>query len=250
MKNTILKITAVFFGFALMVAGLFVLSKQESFQLFGEVVNRVDTEEKLIALTFDDGPSKLGTERVLKILKEENVKATFYLVGEAISRNMEHTKKIVKDGHEIGNHSASHDRMVLKSYDFVKNEIEETNKLIREAGYEGEITFRPPYGKKLFMLPFYLQQNDITSVTWDVEPDSRFSLHTRPEVFVEEAVKNTKPGSIILMHVMFQVRKNSMAAVPGMIRELKSRGYRFVTVSELIESGKQPVSRKHRITKA
>lgn len=223
-------------GLTILSLVLLKVSKNESFQFFGELVSSSETTEKLVALTFDDGPTKGRTEEILSILGENDVRATFYLVGKAISENMDQAQLIVNHGHEIGNHSYSHQRMVFKSFNFVKEEIEQTTDLIREAGYLGEITFRPPYGRKLFVLPYYLKKNGIDTVTWNVEPDSILPLDAAPEDLTEYTIKNTRPGSIILMHVMFESRANSMAAISGIIKGLRSQGYRFVTVSELIKS--------------
>jgi len=117
----------------------------------------------------------------------------------------------------------------------VREEFEKTTQEIRRVGYTKEITFRPPYGRKLFTLPYYLSKNNVLSVTWDVEPDSILDLHSAPEVLVDYMLRHTRPGSIILMHVMFDSRNNSMEAIPGTIQGLKSKRYRFVTVSELTE---------------
>jgi len=210
------------------------VSKVESFQFLGELVASVNTSEKIIALTFDDGPTIGKTEAILKILRDNETKATFYLVGEAIAKNQHQAGLIAQGGHEIGNHSYTHKRMSFTSLSFVSEELEKTNREIRKIGYEGQIHFRPPYGRKLLALPYYLKKNDILSVTWDVEPDSVLGPGASAEELVEYTLKHTKPGSIILMHVMFKSRRNSLKAIPGIIQGLKSKGYRFVTVSELL----------------
>ena len=138
---------------------LFQISKSRTFQFFGEIYPRIETQEKVVALTFDDGPTREHTDQILGILREENVKATFYLTGSAIEENRGETEKIIAEGHEIGNHTYNHKHMILVTPGKVKNEIETTDELIRKAGYQSEITFRPPFGKKLFALPFYLSQN-------------------------------------------------------------------------------------------
>jgi len=213
------------------------ISKSESFQFFGELVNRVDTIEKVVALTFDDGPTKGKTEEILAILREADISATFYLVGNSISKNADQASLIMNEGHEIGNHSYSHKRLVFKGPGFVSGEIEKTNTAIQSIGYSNRITFRPPYGGKLFVLPYYLNKENILSVTWDVEPDSVLGLDSSPETLTKYALEHTRPGSIILMHVMFDSRQNSMQAIPGIIKGLKSKGYSFVTVSELLRIG-------------
>lgn len=215
---------------------LWQVSNSKSFQFVGNLIDRVETTEKIVALTFDDGPTKHKTKKILKVLDEAKIKATFYLVGKSIEQNIQETKNIIDKGHEIGNHSYTHQRMVLKSYSFVAEELEKTNKLITQAGYSGEIRFRPPYGKKLFSLPYYLNDKNITTVTWDVEPETYLDKNASASEISEYVVQNTKPGAIILLHVMFKSRGNSLAAVPSIVQQLKDKGYRFVTVSELIAS--------------
>ncbi|WP_346838987.1 polysaccharide deacetylase family protein [Microbulbifer sp. SAOS-129_SWC] len=225
---------AILLSLPLLLVGIWKYARSPTHQLLGELVSRVQTDKKVVALTFDDGPSSEYTEEILKILQENNVRATFFLVGNAIQSNPAAARGIVNAGHEIGNHSFTHSRMLLKSLDFVKREVEETTDLIRRTGYSGKITFRPPYGKKLLTLPYFLSSRDITSVTWDVAPDSVLPADASPEDLARNAIANTRPGSIILMHVMFKSRRNSMAAVPQIISALKAKGYRFVTVSQLL----------------
>ena len=203
--------------------------------MFGDIVNRVNTTEKVVALTFDDGPMPTQTQMILRILKENDVKASFFLVGEAVRAHPEETEMIIQAGHEVGNHSYTHQKMVLKSPAFVSLELMKTEDALRKAGAEGPIHFRPPYGKKLVVLPYYLWKNDILSVTWDVEPES-YSQTSKDSLKISQHVVNSvKPGSIVLLHVMFNSREASMNAVPKIIQELKVKGYRFVTVSELLE---------------
>ncbi|MFD6389263.1 polysaccharide deacetylase family protein [Nocardia sp. NPDC060259] len=200
-----------------------------TYQLTGTLVDRVDTDEKLVALTFDDGPTD-RTPEILRMLAELRVPATFYLVGEDLAAHPEYGAAIAAAGHEIGNHSYSHRRMVLISGDTVRDEIERTDAEIRRTGYQGPITFRPPYGKKLWSLPNYLADHDRTTVTWDVEPDSAGGA-TR-EAIVTDTLAQTEPGSIVLLHVMHG--GESATAVPDIVTGLRAQGYRFVTVSDLL----------------
>jgi chitin deacetylase len=232
------KIFYLLIAFVLLVGilvGLFEISKSRSFQFFGEIVPRVETRQKLVALTFDDGPTSAHTDEILRVLREENVKATFFLIGGELEQNLAEGKKIVADGHEIGNHSYSHVRMILVSPSFVKDEIERTDQLIRAAGYEKPTHFRPPYGKKLFTLPFYLSQTSRKSITWDVEPESFPEIAAKTDEIVKHILANTRAGSIILLHVMYDRERKSLNAVKPVIEGLRSQGFQFVTVSELIK---------------
>lgn len=212
--------------------GLFEVSKLRNFQFFGELINRVETSEKIVALTFDDGPLP-QQEEVLKILSEKKVPATFYVMGANIEKHPEEMKEIVASGHEVGNHSYSHERFLLKSQEFIADEIEKTNQLIRDAGYTGDITFRPPNGKKLFGLPWYLSKHDIKTIMWDVEPDTYYQGNA--EAMVMYTLKNMKPGSIILMHPFCgEICTSDRQALPEIIDELKKQGYTFVTIQQLL----------------
>lgn len=210
---------------------LFQIGKSRSFQFFGEIYPRVETSNKVVALTIDDGPTKAHTDEILKILREEKVKATFFLIGAEIEANPGEIEKIIAAGHEIGNHTFHHDRMWLVTPDFVKNEVEKTDELIRKAGFKGEITFRPPFGKKLFVLPWYLSSHNRKSITWDVEPNTYFQ---KTDDLTKNALENTKNGSIILLHVMYDNVADSMNSVRPIIKGLKDKGFEFKTVSELI----------------
>ncbi|MBN2168218.1 MAG: polysaccharide deacetylase family protein [Actinobacteria bacterium] len=211
--------------------GLLMLSNARSFQLSGKLVNKVDTDEKVAALTFDDGPAE-GTGEVLEILKDKDVKATFYVIGQYMEQYPDQAREIAAQGHELGNHSYFHRRLILKSPSSVKNEIETTNGLIREAGYQGEITFRPPYGKKLLILPWYLSKKKITTVTWDVEPDTEHAGNAGE--ILDYTLKETRPGSIILLHPFGSEGSADIRALPEIIDGLREEGYSFVTVSDLL----------------
>jgi len=210
------------------------VSKSRDFQIFGEMVSRVETSVPVVALTFDDGPTPVFTEEILGVLRAEGVRATFFVTGAALEENMAEAQRIVAHGHELGNHSYSHKRMVGRSYAFVREEIERTDQLTRAAGCKGEIHFRPPYGKRFIVLPYYLSVTGRTTIFMDVEPESCTDVAVDRERIVQHVLEETRPGSIILLHVMNESRGESMEAVPGIIRGLRNRGYNFVTVSELL----------------
>lgn len=217
--------------FLLVAYSLFQVSKSRTFQFFGEIAPRVETSQKTVALTFDDGPSREKTGEILQILREENVKATFYVVGAEVEKNPGELEKIIAEGHEIGNHTFNHEKMILVSPSFVKSEIERTDQLIRKAGWTNEITFRPPFGKKLFTLPFYLSKNNRKTIIWDVEPET---FAEKSEDLIKHTLDNTKNGSIILLHVMYNSRAESIKSVRPILKGLREKGFEFTTVSELL----------------
>ena len=223
----VLVLIAVFFA-------LWKLSSSVQFQLFGDLVHKVDTEQKLVALTFDDGPTPHYTAGILQLLDLYQVKATFFVTGAETQRYMTQAKQIVAAGHQLGNHSWSHQRMVFMSLDEIQREIDGTDQQIRDAGYQGEILFRPPYGKKLVLLPWYLASSHRTSITWDIAPETFDEDSEHPQTMARDVLEQVEPGSIVLLHVMYKNREASRAALPLIIKGLKEKGYRIVTLSELL----------------
>ncbi|WP_430455235.1 polysaccharide deacetylase family protein [Rheinheimera sp.] len=217
------------------VAGVWRLSSLPDLQVFGEIKSQASVTEKVVALTFDDGPTPDKTNQILQILAAEQIPATFFLIGREVQQHPQLVRQILAAGHQVGNHSFSHQRMIFKSPAFIAGEIEQTDKLLRDSGVDGVIYFRPPYGKKLLVLPWYLMKHHRVSVTWDVAPENFPKIAKDPQALVDYTVQQTKPGSIILLHVMYDSRQVTMQAVPQIIRQLKAQGYRFVTVHELLK---------------
>lgn len=231
MKKKLILIGIGFIVIALLSAGLFKVTKLRTFQFFGGLTYQVETEKKVIALTFDDGPTK-NVDQLLPLLDQYKAKATFFLIGQDIEKHPEEAEKLVEAGHQIGNHTYSHKRMVLKSPSFIKEEIEKTDELIRKAGYKDEIDFRPPYGKKLIGLPYYLNKHNRETIMWTLEPET---YYTNAEDKVNDVVENIQPGSIILLHPMYEQSGEPIQVIEDILQKLTDEGYTFVTVDELQE---------------
>lgn len=214
--------------------GLWALSRARSFQLAGRLVARVQTAQPLVALTFDDGPYPEHLEEVLATLEREGVRATFFVNGAALARHPGLGARLVQAGHALGNHSYSHQRLVFRSPAFVREEVERTDALIREAGFTGPIPFRPPYGKRLLVLPLYLARTGRTTVMWDVEPETDEAVAQEAGRIAAHVLERVQPGSIVVMHVLARSRGTSREALGPLIRGLKARGLRLVTVQELL----------------
>ncbi|MGC7931237.1 polysaccharide deacetylase family protein [Lysinibacillus sp. fkY74-1] len=219
---TLIILTLAFSSYKLMNA--------RNYQLFGNLTSHVETNNKVVALTFDDGPTK-NSDAILSLLDEYQVKATFFLIGKDIEDQPEEARKIAEAGHQIGNHTYSHKRMVLKSPSFIKHEIEKTDDLIADIGYTKSIVVRPPYGKKLIGLPYYLNKHQRETITWNLEPDTFFTQADEKVRYVKE---NIQPGSIILMHPMYDATDNELQAIKEILQTLKDEGYTFVTIDELL----------------
>ncbi|WP_342488917.1 polysaccharide deacetylase family protein [Cytobacillus sp. FSL W7-1323] len=228
-KKTYLKIPLSLLLLCLLLFGSYELMNARSYQLFGNITNSIETDEKVVALTFDDGPTK-NVEQVLHLLEQYNAKATFFLIGQDIEKFPEETKAIIEADHQVGNHTFSHARMIFKSPTFIKEEIDKTDELIHEAGYKGEIDFRPPNGKKLVFLPYYLKQQEKETITWNIEPDTFF---TTPEEKIDYVLEAIHPGSIILLHPMYDQSGDELQVIEEILKALTEEGYRFITVDDL-----------------
>lgn len=233
-RSRLLRAAVVIITLALTLGGAWRLTNSRTYQLFGDIVPRVRTDEKVVALTFDDGPTPAGADSILPMLDALGVRATFFVNGRDLRAHPEMGRRFVAAGHELGNHTWSHRMMLLRSPAFIRREVEDTDARLRQAGQRGEIFFRAPYGKKLVGLPWYLSRTDRVHVTWDVEPESFPEVDGDAGRISEHVLERTRPGSIILLHVMYRSRAESRRAVPAIVDGLRARGYRFVTVSELM----------------
>src|SRR5262249_31062098 len=147
--------------------------------------------------------------------------------------------RLIAAGHEIGNHTFHHERMVLTSPSYIAEEIESTDRLIRAAGWRAPILFRAPFCRKLVGLPWYLSRHKRIDVTYDVEPESDPDIDNRTDRIVEFVLTNTRPGSIIILHPWYHGREATRDAIGPIIAGLRARGYDFVTVSELIGASRR-----------
>ncbi|MBD2279009.1 MULTISPECIES: polysaccharide deacetylase family protein [Nostocales] len=190
-------------------------------------------KEKVIALTIDDGPWPKTTAKMLDILKQNHVKATFFWVGTALQENPEIGKRVVAEGHAIGNHTWHHWYRKMDQAT-AKSEIEKTNELIYQTTGVKTSFFRPPGGYLNNGLAAYAKSQKNSVVMWsvtsaDTDPRAKY------QVFVKNVIRDAKPGAIVLMHDGGGNRERTVKALPEIISGLKQQGYRFVTVPELLE---------------
>ncbi|HZL65462.1 MAG TPA: polysaccharide deacetylase family protein [Thermoleophilia bacterium] len=217
-----------------MGAGSYWLMNSTTVQLLGDHVARVDTTRKVVALTFDDGPSSMYVNQILATLDRSGVRATFFVIGAQAKADPDALRGLVVARQEIGNHSYDHTRLVFVSTKTVAYEVEAADQVIRAAGYTGPIAFRPPYGKKLLSAPYYLWRHGRTTVMWDVAPDSIAGIAGDPRALTQYVLDNVRPGSIIELHPWSSASSATRDALPAIIAGLRADGYQFVTVSELL----------------
>ena len=194
----------------------------------------VHTDAPCIALTFDDGPGKATTPHLLDILAKRGVKATFFVLGENAHENPEILKREIAEGHEIGNHSWDHPNLAQKSEDAVHNQLQRTQDAVFQiAGIKPRL-LRPPYGSFTDRQRKWAnEQFGFKVILWDVDPFDWKKPGS--SVVAHRIIENTRPGSIILVH---DIHAATVDAIPEVLDTLLAKGYKFVTVSELLAMDK------------
>ena len=190
----------------------------------------VHVDGPYIALTFDDGPSAKLTPKLLDLLASHHIRATFFLVGENAAEYPDIVAREAREGHEVGNHSWSHPNFGKMSDDGVRSQIRRTDDAIKSAIGSSPTLLRPPYGSITARQKKWINQEfGYKIVLWDVDPlDWR---RPGPNVVCNRIVKNTRAGSIVLAH---DIHPGTIDAMPCVLKELEEKGFKFVTVSELI----------------
>ena len=203
-------------------------------QIIHQIHCRMPMEPKLVALTFDDGPTAEGVDGILPILKEHDARATFFLTGSEIDRYPQGAKRLVATGHELGNHGYTHSMMIFRTPWFYRDQIARTDALLREADEDDPIAFRPPYGRKLIGLPLEVERAGYHMITWTVHEPAPGGT---PEDYAAHILKQVRHGGIALMHPMHDRRETVIAALPIILDGLDELGFTTVTISELLQAG-------------
>jgi polysaccharide deacetylase family sporulation protein PdaB len=201
----------------------------------GEIIWEVPTQQKIVALTFDDGPDPDNTALILDLLKQYNAKATFFAIGEKVSRNPELARREAEEGHELANHTYHHLFLNNRSFGKLEKEIVETERVIREATGQKPTLFRPPGGIYNDRLIALARQHGYVVVLWSWQQDTRD--WSRPGVgkIVSRVLDHLENGNIILLHEYVEGGSQTVEALKTILPELNKRGYRMVTVSELVK---------------
>lgn len=190
-------------------------------------------DEKLIAITFDDGPRRETTERLLDGLRERGAQATFFVIGRQIQENQDLVERMQAEGHQVGSHTWSHTRLTGVSADTLRQEVGRTEEALEDLLGPGSYWLRPPYGavdaadRDLIQTPM---------IKWSIDPRDWEKLDTAQ--VTAAVLKAAAPNQIILLHDIYPTSVDAALAV---VDALQEEGYRFVTVEELLEAnGIQP----------
>ena len=203
-----------------------------SFDKSDGVYARVTTNDKVVALTFDDGPHPYLTPKILDILDKYNAKATFFVVGKMAQYYSDTLKDIARRGHEIGNHTLTHLPESKENCSELKEEILETEDIIFKLTAKKTLLFRPPTGYCCANAVSMTGQLGYKTVVWDI--DTRDWALRSPQNIFNDVKKHVKNGSIILFHDFIGKGSPTPNALELVIPWLIDQGYRFVTVGELI----------------
>ena len=201
-------------------------------KVFGKPITHIPSSEKVIALTYDDGPNLPFTEQLLNTFERFQVKVTFFAVGKNIEEHPETIRLIYSKGHELGNHSYSHKNMRFENLFSIMSELKKTEYLCKQLGVSLTNYVRPPFGAigLFFLIALRLMRKQM--VLWSIDP--RDFAASSVEDIENSILDAIKPGGIILLHDGGGDRSLTVAATERLILELHRRGYQFKTISELV----------------
>lgn len=197
--------------------------------------------DKVVALTFDDGPHPERTDQLLQILADNDAVATFFVLGENVERYPDVLKRVYEAGHEIGTHSYNHTDLMTLTYDqIITEQYGKTNDVIEQAIGVRALIDRPPYGS---MTPEMAEQIGRAQVMWTVDPNEWREEYKNAESLFQNVVKGSEKtgpgvhdGAVVLSHDIHQV---TVDAYDRIIKELKNEGYKFVTVTQMMQIAEQ-----------
>jgi peptidoglycan-N-acetylglucosamine deacetylase len=209
--------------------------KRFKFEKTGQVFWDIKTKGKLIALTFDDGPDPIYTPQILDALAKYDAKATFFVIGAEAERFPEIIKRQSKEGHEIANHTYRHNFRDNFDSKKLKSELDQTSKLIQHLTGQSPVLFRPHSG-------FYNDKNINTAINngyrvilWSWHQDTKDWKRPGIGKITNNVVSDAKPGDIVIFHDAGGDRKQTVKAVENILEILNKKGYKFVTVSDMIQ---------------
>lgn len=200
-----------------------------------EIILSGPTDRKEVALTFDDGPDNVWTPRILAVLSQYDIKATFMCVGQRVQENPRFLRQIIREGHIVGNHSWDHPNFTKVPLSEVRQQIELTSTEIQRVAGVRPHFFRPPYGALNNEVIREIISMNYKIVFWDVDSLDWAGL-TGPQT-AANVLAHTRPGSIILMHFAGgrgASLEDTLQSLPYIILTLREEGYTFKTVSELL----------------
>jgi len=218
---------------AVIIAGL-VLAYLIFGRLQGRLIYGIETREKVVALTYDDGPHPIYTPQILRILAQYHIKATFFMIGSRMEQYPDIVRMVAAQGHVIGSHTYTHpsnfEDLPPKA---LRQELEQCDRVITNFTGKQPEYFRPPLGYVNNAVLHAAKLKGYHTVLWTVSADHHDA--PTPALMAKRVMQRIQPGGIILAHDgSFDSRWKDVAATPLIIDALLKKGYRFVTVPELL----------------
>lgn len=202
-----------------------------------EPIHRIDTQKKVVALTFDDGPDAKYTPKILEVLHRNKVLATFFVLGSQVDKHPLVMQWIYKAGHEIGNHGYHHYDMNKLTEHEVYDDIKQGERsILKTTGVLAQY-YRPPGGVMTHDVMNAVQSSGYDIIHWSIDPRD-WSLARTASVIAKSVKSSVSSGDIILFHDGGLNQRQTVAALQELITDLRSQGYRFVTVSQLLDAAK------------
>ncbi|WP_053083744.1 polysaccharide deacetylase family protein [Rubeoparvulum massiliense] len=200
-----------------------------------EPIFRSNTEQKVVAITFDDGPDPTYTPQILQRLQFHQVPATFFMLGSQAERYPAIVREVQQQGHEIGNHGYHHLQLENLSKEHIQREIQRTNQVIQRITGKPVRYYRPPNGVITHQVLQAVEAEGQLLIFWSVDPKD-WSLKRTAEVIAKSVQGKVKPGDIILFHDGGLNQQALLSALDSLILDLKAEGYRFVTIPQLLNN--------------
>lgn len=210
--------------------------KRKDVEPSGQVVWEVHTSQKVIALTFDDGPSPKFTPQVLKLLKQYDAHATFFQIGYRMQRYPQIVQQVVQAGHELGNHSMTHQYENKTGARIMCSDIEKAESIIQRYQPNHIKLFRPPGGYIDNALLKDVQRLDYKVVLWSYHQDTKDWSKPGAKMIANHIIQHARSGDIVLLHDGGGDREQTIQALKSILPALKQQGYQFVSVSELLQN--------------
>lgn len=210
---------------------LFYASYCISSQFYVKAICRIETKEKIVALTFDDGPDQ-NTEQVLAVLKRHNAKAAFFCIGNKVEQDPEMARRIEAEGHLVGNHSYSHSgKLPIMSAEKIREDYEKSREILSQTLGHPIRFFRPPFGVTNPLVKKALKDSDYKIIGWNIR--SYDTTGDKSDKVAKRVAKQIKPGSIILLHDRLPQSAQTLELI---LQELEKQAYKIVRIDEAIES--------------
>jgi polysaccharide deacetylase family sporulation protein PdaB len=209
--------------------------KRKEVEPTGQVVWEAHTSKKLIALTFDDGPNPKYTPQVLELLKQYNAYATFFEIGYRMEQYPQIVQQVVQAGHELGNHSMTHQNEKKAGVQSMSIDIINADKIIQKYQPNHLKLFRPPQGYIDNALLNEAQQLGYLVILWSYHQDSKDWSLPGAQVIADHTIGHAKSGDIVLLHDGGGDRSQTVQALKSILPTLKKQGYQFVTLSDLLQ---------------